>query len=71
MSIDPLLKQYPNIASWIEDGTIEIGKEYGQGIVARAIDEGDVTWEGEKFNNFTEAMDALEKGIAQWCEENY
>ena len=63
--------QYPSITSWIEDGSIEIGREYGRGIVARAIDEGGVAWEGTKFKNFTEAVNTLEKGIEQWCEENY
>ncbi len=62
---------YPNIAQWIQDGTIEVGFEYGRGVVARAIDEGGVTWEGKKFKNLEDALEALEKGIKKWCDENY
>ncbi|OGS18190.1 MAG: hypothetical protein A3J83_04165 [Elusimicrobia bacterium RIFOXYA2_FULL_40_6] len=63
--------KYPNIDRWIQDGTIEIGFEYGRGIVARAIDEGGTTWEGDNLKNFETAMKALEKGIKKWCDENY
>lgn len=64
---------YPNIAQWIQDGTIEIGVDYGhgQGIVARAIDEGGVVWEKKNLKNLEEAMESLDKGIKKWCDENY
>lgn len=68
--------KYPNIAQWIQDGTVEIGTDswgYGNGreIVAKAIDEGGVVWEGDDFKNFEDTLNALEKGIKKWCDENY
>lgn len=63
-------KDYPNIAWWIEDETIEITNEYGKGIVARAIDEGGAVYEKEKCVDFNHAMDALERGIKKWHDEN-
>jgi hypothetical protein len=67
---------YPNIAQWVQSGTVEIGRDawgYGNGkrIVARAIDEGGVVWEGDNFKNLEDALAVLEKGIKKWCEENY
>ncbi len=66
-----IIKQYPNIASWIQDGTIEIGNEYGRKIVARAIDEGGVIWEKGNFSNFNQAVNGLEQGIKKWIDKNY
>lgn len=63
-------EQYLNIAWWVENDTIEIMAEYGKGIVARAIDAGGVVWEGEKFTDLEQAMNALEEGIKKWDEEN-
>ena len=61
---------YPNIAQWVQDNTIEVGVEYyKKGIVARALDEGGVVWEGEGFRDFESVMKALDKGIEAWCEE--
>lgn len=62
-------KEYPNISQWIHDGTIEIGFEYRNGIVARAIDEGGVVWEKEHCKSFDVALTELEKGIGKWCKE--
>ena len=62
---------YPNISQWIQDGTIEIGVGYGQGIVAKAIDEGGVILEKENLKDLEEALEALDKGIKKWCDENY
>lgn len=70
-TIRNLTKEYPNISDWIEEGTIEIGKEYRRGIVARAIDEGGVIFEIERIRNFEQAINSLEKGIENWCKENY
>lgn len=61
---------YPNLAEWVQGNTIEIGVEYHEkGIVARALDEGGVVWEGEGFKDFESALKALDKGIHVWCEE--
>ncbi len=64
--------KFSNIDQWIYDGTIEIGLEYGRkNITARAIDEGGVVWEGDNLKSLEEALIALEKGIKDWCDENY
>jgi hypothetical protein len=65
-----LSDKYPNIAWMIETGTIEITNEYGRGVVAYAHDEGGTIWEGDGFKNFDEAIEALEKGIEEWYDEN-
>jgi ethanolamine utilization protein EutA (predicted chaperonin) len=66
-----LSKKYPNIEWMIQDGTIEITREYRKkGLTARAIDEGGVIWEGEELMNLDDALNALEKGIGVWYKEN-
>lgn len=65
-----LAEKYPNIAWMIEAGTIEITNEYKKGIVAYASDEGGTIWEGSGFKSFDKALDALEKGIGEWYDEN-
>ena len=63
--------QFPNIATWVEEGTIEIGSGYRDGIVVRAIDEGGVVFEAKRLKNFEHAINTLEKGIKSWCKENF
>lgn len=63
--------RYPDIAQWVQDGTIEIGFEYRRGVAARAIDEGGVVWEGDNLKNMENAMRVLDAGIKKWCDENY
>lgn len=41
-------KKYPNIADWVADGTIEIGRaEWGHALI-RVYDEGGTIWEGKR-----------------------
>ncbi len=65
-----LSDKYPNIAWMIETGTIEITTESKRGIVAYAIDEGGIIWEGEGFKDLDEAIEALEKGIEEWYDKH-
>ena len=52
------------------DQVSEIGFEWeGKGVIARALDEGGVVWEG-KCTTLEKALESLDKGIAEWCEEN-
>ncbi len=65
-------ERYPNIAEWVRGGArIELGHDDHTPVLARAIDEGGVAWEGESEYPTLDAMlDALEAGIAAWNEEN-
>lgn len=67
MSLD---EKYPNIVNWIADGIIEIGNDGYSESTARVIDEGGVAWEtNDCFDTLEETLDAIEAGIAAWCEE--
>lgn len=50
-------------------GHIEIGDQEGFGFVVRAIDYGGVVFEDDHPTTLAEAMAALEKGLAEWFEE--
>jgi hypothetical protein len=61
---------YPHIASWVQDGWIEVGlTDYARSVV-RALDTGGLVWEGEgPYATLDEAFRALDAGIAAWLEE--
>ena len=62
-------KSLPAIAKWVQGfGHIEIGDQETVGFVVRAIDYGGVVFEDGKPNSLTEAMAALEKGLAEYFE---
>jgi hypothetical protein len=63
---------YPNIAAWVLDGGwVEIGYvEYTKSFV-RALDEGGMVRESaNKYASIEQALEALDKGIAEWVEEH-
>jgi len=64
-------ERYPNIAGWVRDGWIEIGRdEYSRSFV-RVLDIGGLVWEGEEeYESVDQALAAAEAGIAAWLEEN-
>ena len=64
---------YPNISAWVsEGGWVEIGDEVQTGSFIRALDEGGMVWEGaKKYRSVDDALQALERGIAEWREGNY
>lgn len=66
-----LAQQYPTVASWIKEDSIEITHEFRRDIVARASDEEGVIWEGDGFRTLDEAMQALETGIKKWIKDNF
>lgn len=67
-----LEQTYPNVALWVKsEGWIEIGYDDFNRSFVRALDIGGTIWEGEeKYNSLDEAMQALDKGIADWLKEN-
>lgn len=64
------LELYPYVAEWIEENGIEISYQFNRGIIASAYDEGGTIWEGDKYQDFDAALEALNQGIAEWIEEN-
>jgi hypothetical protein len=66
----PFDARYPNIAAWVQDGWIEIGRDDFSHSFVRALDIGGMVWEGaEKYSSLDEALHALDAGIAAWLEE--
>ncbi len=64
-------EQYPNIAAWIKDGWIELGRDDYSRSLVRVLDIGGMVWEGEKeYETVDDALAAAEAGIAAWLEEN-
>lgn len=62
-------KAFPAIAKWVQCyGHIEIGDQEGFGFIVRAIDYGGQVFEDDKPDTMTEAMAALEKGLAEYFE---
>ena len=61
-------RSYPHIASWVEDGCLEIGSiSYHSDTFICAIDEGGTIWESPAcFETLDEALAAADAGIAAW-----
>lgn len=65
-------EKYRNISMWMADGGIEIGycDDGYTNVSARVIDDGGVVWETEEtFTSLEAVLDAIEAGIAEWCNE--
>ena len=63
-------KEYPAIARWVSGyGHIEIGDQEGFGFIVRSIDYGGVIFEDDRPDTLAEAMAALEKGLADYFEQ--
>ncbi len=62
--------QYPNIAWWVQEGRIEIGRdEYGASFI-RVIDEGGMIWESEDvYETIAKALADAEAAIKSWTDE--
>ena len=61
---------YPHIASWVQDGWIEVGHDDCGRPFLQAMDIGGQVWEGEgPYATLDEAFRALDAGIASWLEE--
>ena len=63
-------RAFPAIAQWVQGhGHIEIGDQEGFGFIVRAIDYGGQVFEDEEPETLTEALAALENGLAKWFQE--
>jgi hypothetical protein len=62
---------YPNLAAWVQDGWVEIGRDDFSRSFVRALDIGGMIWEGEvEYPSLDVALQALDTGIAAWLQEN-
>jgi len=62
--------RYPHIASWVQDGWIEMGRDDCGRSFVRALDIGGLVWESDgPYASIDEALGALDAGIAAWLEE--
>ena len=69
--VDPFAMLYPNVASWVQDGWIELGRDDFSKSFVRVLDIGGLIWEGEsKYPSVHAALRALDVAIAAWVEEN-
>lgn len=69
-SEEALENAYPTVADFIRtQGWIEIGDQEGFGFVVRASDYGGVVFATQAPKTLTEAMTALEQGIAEFLRE--
>ena len=68
---DGFTEKYPNIARWIKDGRIEIGRNGYSTSIIRVLDEGGLVWEGgTRHKSMDEILQEAEKAIADWIENN-
>jgi hypothetical protein len=57
--------RYPNIAAWVQDGWVEIGRDDYSRSFVRALDIGGMVWEGaEAYDSLEAALQDLDDGIA-------
>jgi hypothetical protein len=68
---DSVAARYPNIAAWVQDGWIEIGRDDFSRSFVRALDIGGMIFEGKvHYASLDDALRDLDAGIAAWLEEN-
>ena len=63
--------RYPNIAGWIKDGWIEIGRDGYSTSVIRVLDGGGLVWEGgTRHKSLDDILQSAEDAIAEWTQNN-
>ena len=68
---DSFAEKYPNIAGWIKDGWIEIGRNGYSTSIIRVLDEGGLVWEGgTRHRSMDKILQEAEDAIADWAREN-
>src|SRR3954451_12114340 len=68
---DSFAEKYPNIAGWIKDGWIEIGRNGYSTSIIRVLDEGGLVWEGgTRYRSMDKILQEAEDAIANWTKEN-
>ncbi len=68
---DGFTEKYPNIAGWIKDGWIEIGRDGHSTSIIRVLDEGGLVWEGgTRHKSMDKVLQEAEDAIADWTRNN-
>jgi hypothetical protein len=68
---DSFSEKYPNIAGWIKDGWIEIGRDGYSTSIIRVLDEGGLAWEGgTRHRSMDKILQEAEDAIAAWANKN-
>lgn len=68
---DDFAERYPNIAGWIKDGWIEIGRDGHSTSIIRVLDEGGLIWEGgTRYRSMDKILQDAENAIAEWMQDN-
>lgn len=63
--------RYPNLAAWVRDGWIELGRDDVNRSFVRVLDIGGLVWEGEEaYASVEAALQDAEAAAAAWFEEN-
>ena len=64
---DPFAILYPNVARWVKDGWVEIGRDDVSKSFVRVLDIGGLVWEGKsKYPSLHAALQALDQAIDEW-----
>jgi hypothetical protein len=68
---DNFAEKYPNIAGWIKDGWIEIGRNGYSTSTIRVLDEGGLVWEGgTRHKSMDRILQEADDAIADWMANN-
>jgi hypothetical protein len=67
---DPFAALYPNVAQWVQDGWIELGRDDMRRSFIRVLDIGGLVWEGDDFPTVHAALQAADRAVAEWLAEN-
>ena len=68
---DSFTEKYPNIAGWIKDGWIEIGRNGYSTSIIRVLDEGGLVWEGgTRHKSMDDILQEAENAISDWIANN-
>ena len=64
---DVFSKLYPNLAEWIKDGQIEIGRNGYSTSMIRLVDEGGIIWEGgTRHKSIDKILEEAELAMREW-----
>lgn len=67
----PFEAKYPNLANWVKDGVIEIGRTHYSKSIVRVMAEDDMVWESyARYPSLDHALTAADQAVSQWIKDN-